>query len=70
MPWHGTGTDASAAVGARVGMSGSADMMPTLQQEHDSERAEARKSGQRCSGSTIWERAGPENEASAAARAA
>eukprot|EP00959_Pyramimonas_sp_CCMP1952_P114773 2399471-Pyramimonas_sp.AAC.1 len=40
MTWHGTGNDdASAAVGARFGTSGSAEMRPALQREHDPERA-------------------------------
>merc|ERR1712203_725465 len=43
MPWHGTGNDASAAAGARFGTSGSAEMRPALQREHDSEGAEPRK---------------------------
>eukprot|EP00959_Pyramimonas_sp_CCMP1952_P443950 9294426-Pyramimonas_sp.AAC.1 len=44
MTWHDAGNnDASAAAGARFGTSGNAEMRPTLQREHDSERAEARK---------------------------
>ena len=44
---------ASAAAGARFGTSGSAEMRPALQREHDSEGAEARKLGQRLSESSI-----------------
>ena len=44
---------ASAAAGARFGTSGSAEMRPALQREHDSEGAEARKLGQRFSESSI-----------------
>eukprot|EP00959_Pyramimonas_sp_CCMP1952_P228187 4771429-Pyramimonas_sp.AAC.1 len=39
-PWHGTvNKKANAAAGARFATTGSAEMRPALQREHDSERA-------------------------------
>eukprot|EP00959_Pyramimonas_sp_CCMP1952_P272640 5699601-Pyramimonas_sp.AAC.1 len=62
MPWHGTSKyDASAAAGTRFGTSGRAEMKPTLQRDHDSEQAEARKCGHRCSGSNTLKQQITEN---------